>query len=140
MFTRIAAFRHDPACALLHSGFFEQQGQRHSRPLTATGESVRILSGCIRRDSRGPAGACRGAVPMALDEMKSRYRWQAFQFVHSEYQRTVDHTMDQQTMLLRIDVRRLETVRNDEVERCRCDHPHLVLEGGPKSERHRLIL
>src|SRR6266478_293351 len=138
MFARIGAFRHDPGRSFLYACFLEQQGERHSCPLAATSETMRILSGRIRRDPRGPAGACRGAVPMALDEMKSRYGRQAFQFVHGEYQRAVDHAVDQQTMLLRIDVRRLETVRNDKVERCRCDHPHLILEWGPKPKRHRL--
>src|SRR6266404_6730823 len=103
MFACIGAFRHDPGRPFLYAGFFEQQGERHSCPLAATGEPVRILSGRIRRNPRGPAGSCSRAVPMALDEMKSRYRWQAFQFVHSEYQRTVDHAVDKKAMLLRID-------------------------------------
>ena len=107
MFTRVGAFRDDPGRALLHAGFFEQQRKQHSGPLAATCEPVRILSGGIRRNRGGPAGTGRGAVPVALDEMKSRYGRQAFQIVHRENQRAVDHAVDQQTMFLRIDIGRL---------------------------------
>src|ERR1700730_12412893 len=140
MFTRICAFRHDPARAFLDAGFLEQQRKRHSGPLAATGEPVRILSGRIRRNPRWAAGSRRGAVPVALDEMKSRHGRQAFQFVHGEYQWTVDHAVDQQTVLPRIDVGRFKTVGNDKVKRSRRDHSYLVLKGRSKPERHRLIL
>src|SRR5258706_9887551 len=77
---------------------------------------------------------------MTLDEMKSRYRRKAFQFVHGENQRPVDHAMNQQAMLPRIDVRRFETVGNDKMKRSRGNHSHLILKRRSQPERHWLIL
>src|SRR5438874_1417765 len=40
--------------------------------------------------------------------MNPRYRRKTHQFIHSEDQRTVDHAVDQETMLPRVNVRRVE--------------------------------
>ena len=76
---------------------------------------------------------------MALDEMKAGDEGQAFYFVHGKNQRTIDHAVDQQMMLLRVDVGRLETVRNREVKRGRRDHSHRILKRSPEAERHLFI-
>ena len=91
------------------------------------------------RNSRVAARAARGAVAVALDEMKAGDEGQALDFVHGKNQGTIDHAVDQQMMFLRVDVGRLEAVRNREVQRGRRDHSHGILKRSPQAERHRFV-
>ena len=84
----------------LHAGFFQQQGERHTGPLAATGEAVRLLRSRIGGNARIAARAARRAVAVALHEMKAGDEGQALEFVHGKNQGTIDHAVDQQMMFL----------------------------------------
>src|SRR4029077_1558791 len=77
VFGLIGAFRDDPCRALLHAGLFEKRGQQDSRPLAATSKSVCFLGSRIFRNPGISAGTSRGAVAVALYEMKPGYEGQA---------------------------------------------------------------
>ena len=94
----------------------EHDRQLHSGPFTATGEAVRILNRRSRRHSNLAVWAGCGAVSVALDEMKPRYRRKTFQLLQGENQRTIHHPMDHEPVLARIDIRRIVTMRKHEME------------------------
>src|SRR5262245_15445215 len=78
-------------------------------------------------------GPGRRSVPRTLHEMQPGHGREALQILHGEAQRTVHHSMDQETMLLGIDLRDVGTTgRPHEVERGWCDHAHRIL----KRRRH----
>ena len=59
--------------------------------------------------------------------METRNRGKPLQIIEAENQGTIHHAVNEQPMLCRIDVPRLVSVRNSEVQRSRRDHAQLVL-------------
>src|ERR1700730_16777130 len=66
--------------------------------------------------------------------MNPGYRRQALQLLHRENQRTLDHSMDHETMLARVDVRGLPTVLIHEMERGGRNDPCLILKRRPQRQ------
>ena len=67
---------------------------------------------------------------MALEEMNPGNGGQLLQIRHGETQRTINHAVDREAMLLRIDLGKLGGVLLHEVERGRCDDSRIVLKRG----------
>ena len=119
-FDFLGAFRHDPRRAFLHAGFFQQQRQRHAGPLRAARQTVRFLHRLV---------SGLRAVAEALDEVNARHGRQPLQLVHREDQRPIDHAVDHQFVLARIDVRHERAaMRRHVVERRRRDDADRVLQ------------
>src|SRR5882762_1378077 len=91
---------------------------------------------CRRTGSRSkcPSRAGRSTVRIALKKMNPGDRRQALQLIQSENQGMVDHPVDQETMFGWVDVRRLITVRDHEMQRGWCDDPDRILGGSPETE------
>jgi hypothetical protein len=82
--------------------------------------------------ARHEALSARSGVSGALKEVNSGDGRQAHQLIEREDQRAVDQTVDHQTMLARVDIWRIITVIDNEVERSRRDDSEGVLEGSPE--------
>src|ERR1700688_2011913 len=100
----------------MHAGVFEEYGKRHSRPDAATRKSVCVLSRGIGRNSECSGRTSWSAVGIALQKMNSRYGREALQFFHGENRGMVDHAVNQEAMFNWIDVGRLVTVRDHEMQ------------------------
>src|SRR5436309_15143627 len=69
----------------------------------------------------------RPIVGIALQKIDPRHGWQTLQLIHRINQRVIHHSMDQQAMLLRIDIRNALHVVHQEMEAGRCDDPIQIL-------------
>ena len=117
----IQPFRHDPACLFLDTALIEQSREQHARPFTAARSSVDVLDGLAIRTTYRPI------VGIALQKIDPRHGWQTLQLIHRINQRVIHHSMDQQAMLLRIDIRNALNVVHQEMEAGRCDDPIQIL-------------
>src|SRR5712691_4142948 len=95
---------------------------------------MRVLRVGIWRPSYRAGGTGGSAVPVAFHEMNLRHRRQSFQIFQRKNQRTIDHAVDQQAMLSRIDVRRFVPVGNDVMQWRRSDHANRILKRSSESE------
>ena len=103
--------------AFFHSGLIQQHGERDARPQAATGEAVGVLDcgvGAMRAAPPGPAVALSA---LHSTKCSARHGGQAANLIHGENQRTIDHAVNHQAVLARVDVGRLVGVGNHVVER-----------------------
>jgi hypothetical protein len=75
---------------------------------------------------------------MALEKVELGNRWQTPQFLDRKNQGSVNHAMDQKPVLTRINIRRIETVRDNEMKGSWRDYSDGVLQRRPKSVVARL--
>ena len=105
------------------AGFAQQEGERHTVPLAAARHAMRELD--TRRLGRTPLGP---RVARTLDEEDARGRGQAPDLVDREDQRTIDHPVDQEPVLVGIDFGNAAAA-DLEVERRRRDGPQRFVQG-----------
>ena len=117
----LVSLGHDPAGFLLDAALLEQHRQKDARPFAAAGSSVDQLNGLAVR------AAQRTAVGIALEEMDARYRGHSLQLVERELEGTIHHTVQQQTMLLRIEIGDPLDVIHQKVKTGRRDDPVEIL-------------
>jgi hypothetical protein len=138
MFDCIGTLRHNPTGILLQAYFFQQKRKRHSCPFAATGEAMRFLYGRSPYFPERSRNARHRTIAMALEKVELGNRWQTPQFLDRKNQGSVNHAMDQKPVLTRINIRRIETVRDNEMKGSWRDYSDGVLQRRPKSVVARL--
>ena len=112
MLAAINAFRNDPARAALDASLAKQQGERHPGPFAAGRSPVRL----------DDIPARTGFGTRTLDVVNPRHVRQTLELFHREDQRAIDHPVDHQLVLARIDIRYAVLVLCREMQRVWRDH------------------
>ena len=99
----IGAFGDDPLGARLQACFIQHGLQRHAGPFRAAHQTDEVGGGLA-------IGLGVDRVAGALDEVDSRLRGKAADVLHREHQRTIDHAVQHQPVLGRIDGRHAAVV------------------------------
>ena len=132
---RIRALRQHPRRLRIDAGLVEQRRHRHAGPFRAGHQSVQRLQRRLDRLRREH----RRAVAAAFDEMLARHHRVTHQRIDGEFQRLLDHAVDHQHVLVRVDVGNAGMV-DGEMQRVRRDGAVELLQRRARVLRPRVAL
>jgi hypothetical protein len=118
----VGALGQDPRSAFLDADLAQQKREGHAGPLATAREAVRAGDALRRR-----LAPLELAIALTLQEENTRRRGQAPEVLHAQGHRTIDHAVNQQAVLRRVDVGNAAAV-DLEVQCGRRDDPQRLVQ------------